>query len=1112
MKSSSSGRSSAEIAFSTVGFLLIPFLFLTLVLANKVCASVEGPPLAISTAADDQQNPRVISLSDRGLWFVVWEDGRNWKRSGSDIYGQFITSDGELCGSEIAISTALSEQTVPQAAYRDTLDDSDDKVLVVWQDERGDADSGYIYYREIDVTSIAADCSGYSAGPEREVSFTPTDAYYPGNTNGEQLRARWNPKISYDSVRRVFWLSWVEIRDENQHISEPCFQGLHLAYWIFGDTAFPGYVAIDGDTLAERPNHMGVEADIIRDYPTRTNRLISHDRDEFVETYEYEYFTDISSITQASDTTAAETLFVWQGSRHTATLTCTCEDTNESDSCDAGDDAGSKLELSASDDGLIHIYGIFAEDIHTEYIYSTRIDSSGSPSYHPVIGFDSVGRGRNFLVAWEDLRDGGGRYTKVYGQLIEAGGGLYKSNFIVSFQDTDSDGTNDENVVQSSQTWPDISYDPTHQRFFVTWQDGRNTQVSLENIDIYGQAIDHEGSLRGGNFPIAISGGNQLLPSTAYNRDNHQFFTTWKDSSNTTTATFSDVYGQRFSLGNPQLILLNQDDTPLVPPVLYFGTLMSGQTSTQQVYIQNLGDSTLHIDCTSTLTSPFSFTLLPSQLSACDDGRTITLMPQDKYSYPLGVSFSPTEEETYQSEFTIYSDAGSLNVSLTGIGQTEAPTSASVSVSPTTLTFDDINIGETRSDSLTFTNNGNIDVTVLAVDTLPSMPFSISGLSAGTIIPKNSSLDNVLVTFNPTEEKSYSATIFVLYDSGVQSSEITISGRGTAVGLVPSSLSFPATVVGETRSLTVEVTNFGDSDITVSQATVNSPFVITGIASGTAVTAGSTVTGTVTFSPKEPGSFAESLQIVLSSSSEARTIPLTGTGIISGPTYSLSTSTAESAYQLAISTSTTASGRLYILAMHDPLTGGNIYAYTPSGYQLFGTDFVSVDNWNPVDNWNTLYYAPSATGTPTVTLNDPTGASTWNMAGLGGTLYVGSFVEDSLTAFDFEQSLVKLMTLSINSLDGEWVVTDTYSGADYILPHHLVISESGSAVSATWGPYNPTISYGTDGGYVIRFTHEGNTYTYTIEDVETDSFAGTWSFTDGASTSTAQSTKGARVQ
>ncbi len=116
---------------------------------NQIKASsLEGNEIKIADYAEDQQNPHVIYLPDKNLWFAVYEDWSNRATTGSDIKGRFIKEDGSLCGDEITITNDTGNQTLPWAAYRDkdstVSGTGNDIILVVWQDVNGSTTDGYI--------------------------------------------------------------------------------------------------------------------------------------------------------------------------------------------------------------------------------------------------------------------------------------------------------------------------------------------------------------------------------------------------------------------------------------------------------------------------------------------------------------------------------------------------------------------------------------------------------------------------------------------------------------------------------------------------------------------------------------------------------------------------------------------------------------------------------------------------------------------------------------------------------------------------------------------------------------------------------------------------------
>ncbi|MBM4136571.1 MAG: hypothetical protein FJ241_07040, partial [Nitrospira sp.] len=550
-------------------------------------AKLEGPEIVISNAAADQQNPHVIYLPDKNLWFSVYEDWSNLT-TGADIKGKFINSNGTVCGSEITLTNAISSQTVPRAAYRNGATqgvsiDTNDKIMVAWQDDRYSytANTGFIYYRTIDVTSLNASCSNPVLGAETALTLEDDDLLTPGTQSNATSRTV--PKITYDKVRDMFWIAWAESRSTRKTVSYIPFplQG-DIISWIHGDTQFPGYTSIKGaltgydisPTIIEQENDGGVVYS--------RGRKIERGAEAYKETRTYEYFDQVFNVDVACDSTTSECFIVWEGQRREISITNTCKDddgeTPSNGYCDANDIVASVATDAADpDSGLTAIYGLPDKNFDFRIVpflrvVSLYISNSSQPTYYPSITLDPITK--KFLVAWEDLRDGSN--TKIYGQLVYTGSGLYNNNFIISYQDTDGNGQQDANVANSKQTKPFISYDSVNQRYFVIWQDGRNGSISLENLDVYGQYVDAEGSLRGSNYSISIAQANQYNPVIAYNSQINQFLAIWKDARNYQT-TASDIYGQRFSLGQSQLTLLKTDNTPLSPPLLDFGSVRVGQ-------------------------------------------------------------------------------------------------------------------------------------------------------------------------------------------------------------------------------------------------------------------------------------------------------------------------------------------------------------------------------------------------------------------------------------------------------------------------------------------------------------------------------------------------------
>lgn len=1004
----------------------------------------------------DQQNPYTIYLPDKKLYFVIWEDYRN-QNTGADIYGQFVKSDGTICGESFVISNAAGNQTSPRAAYRDkdVLQNSagDDKIVAVWQDERGGGDGGYVFYKEIIVTSINTNnnCIGYSIGTENTVSYNDAQIYRDGlaveyigqgdgSTNsfsknlsyfpvvpnsvtisdgtnsvtddgsgnigggtinyntgvinnatlpsapakysrilvtyridrkkddtktfsnlsglskfsgtvksgevpvvpgsftmninngwflyddakgkvsgngtgdinydngyfsvtfdsplpkgstatisykyyndskreitfseyGSRLAGRQSPKITYDPVRDKFHLAWSEMRDKLNVSSELAF-GHTPVTWVFGDKRSVAYLDIDGNTLSEQSSCLGTTgAEVLRNNRNRLNRLITTSNTALEEKYTYEYFTNANNPDIASDTTTPETLFTFEGIRNKGEMNNQCA-VGQDGNCNFWDVVTSTFSTSNYDDGLNHIYTIFAQDTCLASIQIKKVDMGNGNAYYPALSFDPITK--RFIVVWEDTRvdeNNNTGNTKIYGQLIFSGGGVYKDNFLIAYQDSDGDGQQDSNVKNNNQSRPYVTYDSVNQRFFVIWQDGRNGTNSSENLDIYGQYVDLEGSRRGNNYAISTASGNQLVPTIAYNNENNQFLAVWKDARNFNTYG-SDVYGQRFSLGNPALLLLKMDNTPFSPPLIDFGVVTKGLFATQSFKVKNVGDTTLRIDYVSAPTfgnfssTTFQHQSLPAQLVAQNDGSYLDLVPSAETT--LTVKFAPKEAGSFNSSFVIVSDGGTATVNLQG-----SSVQPDISVDTNNLDFGDVKVNNTKILTFKITNTGNQSYEITNI-TGAQTPYSIAGETSGVLAPGASK--TVQVTFSPTQAGNFTAKLDIQTSVTGLSQTINLTGNGVAplMAVSTTAIDFGTQSTTGTKDLSITITNNGNSNITNLSYTLNgSAFSI--VVSPTApIAPGATKQLTVRFSPTDMLVYTGS--ITITSDGGSQTITLTGQG------------------------------------------------------------------------------------------------------------------------------------------------------------------------------------------------------------------------------------------
>ena len=245
-------------------------------------------------------------------------------------------------------------------------------------------------------------------------------------------------------------------------------------------------------------------------------------------------------------------------------------------------------------------------------------DYSFGTSAHSVSVANDPNTNR-LLLAWEEQ---GGTNKDIMAQMIDL------SNF-VNYGTPISVST-----VVGDQSSPAAAFDNVNQRFLVIWEDARNQSANISNIDIYGQFVDPQGNLSGGNTPVTVASGNQLAPSVAFGDvDFRQFFAVWKDGRD---AGNSDLFGQLFEYSElPQLLIEDADGNPIVTGAIDFGNVVVGQTEDIGIKICNNGNMQLTIESISIPDAPYSF-LTP---------RPQTISPAT--CFDMTVRFAPTAAGSY---------------------------------------------------------------------------------------------------------------------------------------------------------------------------------------------------------------------------------------------------------------------------------------------------------------------------------------------------------------------------------------------------------------------------------------------------------------------------------
>ncbi len=704
-----------------------------------------GNEIGVKVGNGNQQNPSVVYLPDKRLYFVVWEDWRN--PLDADIYGQFLSENGSLCGTEIPVAVvAGSNQTKPKVAYSQKRQ----KLVVVYQDTR----PNYIYFKVIDLTALnTTTCTGANVPPtDVGINFVSP---YPGAL----LNARFSPYLSYNPSTDTFYISWVEVINSFKRINQSVFTnvpGRTCSFYV-GDPTYPVYTTLTWNNLTNTYQPSGT-FNYIREAVLSSsqdyNQAVNPAR--LVETYNYSYFDTVTSVKIKCSPTSSNCLVIVAGQENSANLLAECIDANANRICDATETVICKPSPHKNPDLSVQkIYAVY--DTAGGRVSYTL--SSGNYSTNPDLTLDpSSGR---YMVVWESDVKG---QREVVGRILQETGVPYTKTFLIS-----------DNTVNGSKTSPVVEYDSVNQRFFVVWVDSRNGRVSLENLDLYGQFVDSQGSLRGKNLFVVNLPGNQLSPSLSYSPNSREFLVVWKDGRALNSPRGSDIYAQRYSVGQPILQVLDENGNLLRPSLIDFGVVKVKQKVQRSIILRNVGDVALNLDCLTPLSAPFFYLSLPVELQSCGDGKVITLNPQTDLF--ISMFFQSNGSGVFSQNITIKSDGGNITLTLQGQARAGKLTITDTTGNPiTTLNFGNVEVGTNSSKVIELRNDSLVPVEVFGINP-PKAPFTLQNTFSGIINPGQK--QRITVTFSPDNVQNYTSSIGIVVDYSSTPITITLNGTGT---------------------------------------------------------------------------------------------------------------------------------------------------------------------------------------------------------------------------------------------------------------------------------------------------------------------------------------------
>jgi Abnormal spindle-like microcephaly-assoc'd, ASPM-SPD-2-Hydin/Protein of unknown function (DUF1573) len=482
-----------------------------------------------------------------------------------------------------------------------------------------------------------------------------------------------------------------------------------------------------------------------------------------------------------------------------------------------------------------------------------------------------------------------------------------------------------------------------------------------------------------------------------------------------------------------------QPGLSITPASFGFGSVVDGQTKSQNFTLTNTGASSLTISQLSVSGAGYSISGLvtPSTIAA---GASAT----------FNAVFAPTTAGSLPGTITITSNApgspSTVALSGTGVGGT-----AALSANPTSLAFGSVNSGTTSSKSVTLTNSGTANLTISQV-TVNAKDVTTSGVTTPvTLAPGQSQTMNV--AFNPTAAETVSGNITITNSLGTNT-VVAVSGTGlqAAINLTPSSANFGSVTVGAANSQTIQVSNTGNAVLTITQASVaGTGFSTTGLALPLSINPGQSSTFNAQYQPAAAGSVSGSVTIVSNAAASPNVIALTGTGVAATQILSLSTNTVTFGN---VDTGTSSTQTVTVTNTGNSNVQISQIAASGAGYSLSGASVPVTLTPSQKLTFSVVFsptVAGSVSGSVTVTSNAAGSPSTITLSG-SGVVSVPHTVSLSWTA-------------STSVVSGYNVYRTTTSGAGYTKLNGSLVSPvnytDSSVVNGTTYYYVTTAVDGT---------------------------------------------------
>jgi Glycosyl hydrolases family 39/Rib domain len=307
------------------------------------------------------------------------------------------------------------------------------------------------------------------------------------------------------------------------------------------------------------------------------------------------------------------------------------------------------------------------------------------------------------------------------------------------------------------------------------------------------------------------------------------------------------------------------------PASLTFASTAVGSTApSQAAVLTNQGSTSVTINSITASTDFIQTNNCPAALTA-------------NTSCTVNVAFDPSTSGAKSGSVTVTYPSGSQTLSLSGTATGGNGGGSGVSLSPSTLSWTNIAVGQTSpAQNVTLTNLGSSSLTISSINagspyevnstTCPVSPAILAGGASCTIA----------VVFKPTAPGSSSDSLTVVDSDPSSPQKVALTGTAVqavaALIFTPTSLTFASTDVGDTTpSQAAVLTNKGSTSVPIDSITSSADFIQTSNCPA-ALAANTSCTVYVEFAPSTSGAKSGSVTVTYPSGSQSLTLSGTATG------------------------------------------------------------------------------------------------------------------------------------------------------------------------------------------------------------------------------------------